>query len=141
MGFDAPRPYERLPDSDRPEVAFVFAGVSGRVVGDDSLSGGVAFQEWDNTDDVSGFALADGKPIVLARSTGHSVTTRWFGAGKRRNHAELTYFVTDGGGAVFSASSMAWCLCLDREDVAQITTNVLERFLDPLPLERPRPTL
>ena len=137
MGFDAPRPFERLPASDRPEVRFIFAGVGGRVIGDESTSGGVVFQEWDNTEEVSGFALGNEKPLVLARSTAHSVTTRWFGAGKRRSHAEMTFFTTERGGAVFSASSMAWCLCLRRADVSSITANVLDRFLDSEPFEAP----
>ena len=141
MGFDAPRPYERLPASDLPEVEFIFAGVASRVIGDESRSGGVVFQEWDNTEEVTGFAFGEGmpgeKPMVLARSTAHSVTTRWFGGDKHRSHAEMTFFTTGTGGAVFSAASMAWCLCLDRADVSSITANVLNRFLESEPLEAP----
>lgn len=139
MGFDAPRPYERLAASDEPDAAFVFAGVDARVIGGDGLSGGVVFQEWDNTEDVSGFAWGPERPTVLARSTGHSVTTRWFGAGKRRSHAEMTFFAIDGGGAVFSAGTMAWCPALDRPDVSRVTANVLDRFLDPAPFAHGRP--
>jgi N,N-dimethylformamidase len=135
MGFDAPRPYERLPASDSPEARFVFEGVAGRVIGDQSREGGVVFQEWDNTEEVTGFVLGNGKPIALARSSAHSVATRWFGAVKRRNHAEMTFFTTGRGGAVFSAGSMAWCLCLHNSDVSLITSNVIDRFLDPAPFD------
>ena len=139
MGFDAPRPYERVPASDRAEVRFIFRGIPDRMIGDDTRGGGVVFQEWDNTDAVTGFAFGDNGPLVLARSSGHSINTRWFSAIKRRAHAEITFFTTSGGGAVFSAGSMGWCLCLHRRDVAAITANVLDRFLDPAPFQPVQP--
>ena len=44
---------------------------------------------------------------------------------------------TPRGGAVFSTSSIAWAGALSHNDynnnVARITRNVLERFLDPAP--------
>ncbi len=135
MGFDAPRPYERLPASDGEAARFIFDGVEDRVIGDDTASGGVVFQEWDNAEEVAGFALAEGKPMVLARSTSHTVATRWFGAGKRKAHGEMTFFTVDGGGAAFSVGSMMWCRCLGRPDVSRITANVLDRFLEPAPFE------
>lgn len=77
--------------------------------------------------------------MVLARSSGHSVATRWFGAVKRRNHAEMTFVSNRAGGAIFSASSMGWALALQTDgganDVARITSNVIERFLNAEPFD------
>jgi len=52
--------------------------------------------------------------------------------------AELVYFETGNGGAVFSTGSITWAASLSHEsyenNVARITGNVLRRFLDPRPL-------
>jgi N,N-dimethylformamidase len=49
--------------------------------------------------------------------------------------AELAFFETPQGGAVFSTGSIAWAGALDHEggknNVSRITGNVLKRFLDP----------
>ena len=53
--------------------------------------------------------------------------------------ADITYFTTRNGGAVFSASSIAWCGALAHNgydnNVSRMTANVLRRFLrdEPLP--------
>ena len=51
--------------------------------------------------------------------------------------AEMVFFETPSGGAVFSTGSIAWSGCLShadyKNDVARITTNVLKRFLDETP--------
>jgi N,N-dimethylformamidase len=132
MGFDAPRPYERTSASDDPRVAFIFEGVADRVLGEGGPLGGAVSQEWDSATEI--YAEEAPQALVLARSSQHSVNTRWFGATKRRNHAEMAYFTTLGGGAVFSSASMAWCPSLELEDVSRVTSNLLRRFLDPAPL-------
>ncbi|MBI1299732.1 carboxypeptidase regulatory-like domain-containing protein [bacterium] len=44
--------------------------------------------------------------------------------------ADLAYFETDGGGAVFAAGSLCWTLSIIVDDgVSRITKNVLQRFL------------
>jgi N,N-dimethylformamidase len=52
--------------------------------------------------------------------------------------AELVYFETAKGGAVFSTGSITWAASLSHEgyqnNVARITGNVLRRFIDPRPL-------
>lgn len=54
-----------------------------------------------------------------------------------RVRADMVFFETPNGGAVFSVGSIAYagCLLLERgdNDIARITANVLRRFLDPLP--------
>lgn len=48
--------------------------------------------------------------------------------------ADLTYFETPGGGAVFATSSIPWSGSLSHRgydnDVSRITANVLNRFID-----------
>ena len=52
--------------------------------------------------------------------------------------ADLAYFPTANGGAVFSTGSIAWVCALShngyRNNVSQVTGNVLRRFLDEKPL-------
>ena len=51
--------------------------------------------------------------------------------------AEMVFFETPSGGAVFSTGSIAWSASLShadyKNDVARITANVLKRFLDETP--------
>lgn len=51
-----------------------------------------------------------------------------------QNRADLVYFETLNGGAVFSASSITWCASLSHNDydnnVARITRNVIDTFLE-----------
>jgi N,N-dimethylformamidase len=55
----------------------------------------------------------------------------------------MVFFETPGGGAVFSVGSISWFGALARHgydnDVARITTNVLQRFADPEPFGPPPP--
>jgi N,N-dimethylformamidase len=52
--------------------------------------------------------------------------------------ADIIYFTTKNGGAVFSTSSIAWCGSLLSNDcdnnVSRMTANVLRRFMDDEPL-------
>ncbi len=49
----------------------------------------------------------------------------------------MVFYEIPGGGAVFSASSIAWAGSLSQNDyennVSRITDNVLRRFVDPTP--------
>lgn len=51
--------------------------------------------------------------------------------------SDMMFFEAPNGGAVFSTSSIAWSFSLAHDDyrdnVSQITQNVLRRFLDPKP--------
>jgi N,N-dimethylformamidase len=55
--------------------------------------------------------------------------------------ADMLFFETPSGGAVFSTGSIAWAASLAHagynNEVAHITGNVLRRFLDPAPFEMP----
>jgi N,N-dimethylformamidase len=135
MGFDESLPFFRRPGL--PERAsFVFEGVESEQVGAFGLiGGGVVGQEWDNSD--SGGELPEGH-VVLASSRGHSMIPPLFGTSREPYHADMTLVLRDGGGACFSVGTMAWCAALSHagydNDVARVTRNVLERFLDSRPL-------
>ena len=51
--------------------------------------------------------------------------------------ADMVFYETPDGGAVFSSSSISWAGSLSHNDydnnVSKITENVLKRFLDPTP--------
>lgn len=52
--------------------------------------------------------------------------------------ADMVFFATAAGGAVFSVGSIAWCCALSHagyaNNVSRITGNVLRRFLEARPL-------
>jgi N,N-dimethylformamidase len=56
-----------------------------------------------------------------------------------RVRADMTFFPTACGGAVFTTGSIAWVSALPHNgganNVAAITRNVIRRFLDPAPFE------
>jgi N,N-dimethylformamidase len=57
--------------------------------------------------------------------------------------ADMTFFETPSGGAVFSTGSIAFAGALYHNeyenDICRIATNVLKRFLDPVPFAYPVP--
>ena len=154
-GFDRGSPYVRQPDSFDPRAAFIFEGI-----GDDEPIGdvpslvvrhGAAGYEMDRLD----FSL--GTPphaLLLASSIGHSERYAafnderlYFTQGKDGMlpdsppptdgphafvRADMVYFETPNGGAVFSVGSIAWRGCLSYNDydntVSRVTGNVLRRF-------------
>ena len=55
--------------------------------------------------------------------------------------ADMVFFEVEGGGAVFSTGSISYAGSLAHNDyeneIAKLTTNVVQRFLDPEPFEYP----
>jgi N,N-dimethylformamidase len=145
QGFDVSSYYIRLPDSLKPEVEFIFEGVDrSERIGDFGLiAGGAAGLELDRADFELGTPL---NTYFLARSEGHTDTyvlvpeeflETSLGLGGHENakvHADMVFFKTHNGGAVFSVGSIAWAGSLShdsyRNNVSRITQNVLARFLD-----------
>jgi len=147
QGFDISSPYLRSDASRNPRASFIFEGVTGDVFGDYGLSGGgAAGLELDAAD------RAQGTPphaIVLASSERHTdlylITPEDMndpapglgGPEAEIIRADMVFFETPSGGAVFSTGSIAWAGSLSHagydNDVARITTNVLRRFLDKTP--------
>lgn len=149
-GLDVSAGYYQLPDARDPRIAWIMDGIgSGEIIGNFGLvNGGAAGLEMDRVD----YSL--GTPpntLLLASSHGHSASAmlvpedQYFaypGITGRDNplvRADITYVTTRRGGAVFSASSMAWCGSLShagyKNNVSRMTENVLRRFAQPGPLE------
>ncbi|TIX90133.1 N,N-dimethylformamidase beta subunit family domain-containing protein [Rhizobium sp. P44RR-XXIV] len=144
QGFDLSSPYIRNEASSDPRAAFIFAGVEGEVLGDFGLNGGgAAGNEIDRAD----FAL--GTPphaLVLASSKMHTdiylmtpedlldPTPTWSGTQCDLIRADMVFFETQSGGAVFSTGSIAWAGAMAwnayDNQIADITENVVRRFAD-----------
>jgi N,N-dimethylformamidase len=151
QGFDRCTYYRRTAASRDPRAAFIFEGVDDELVGDFGLlQGGAAGYEIDV------FDVKRGSPrhgLVVASSERHSnvygIRARTVSdavADPRPNapdplRADMVFFETIGGGAVFSVGSIAWSgsLCHDgfKNNVARVTDNVLRRFADPTPFVMP----
>lgn len=142
-GMDKSQPFERLSDSFDPDVAWIFDGIADdALIGDFGLGlGGASGLEMDRYD------LALGTPPhtrLLCASFGHSdayplvpedIMIMAPGYGGTQNplvRADITYFTTALGGAVFSAGSIAWSQALPvnggDNTVATMTRNVLKAF-------------
>ncbi len=151
QGFDRSSPYILREASRDPRAAFIFDGVAGPVVGDYGLSGGAAAGlELDATDHSLG---TPPNAMILASSEQHTdlylVTPEDMndpapglgGTEAEIIRAELVFFETPAGGAVFSTGSIAWSGSLSHadydNDIARITTNVLNRFVDATPFALP----
>lgn len=148
-GFDRSSYFVQMPDARDPRAAFIMEGIGpGERIGDFGLvGGGAAGYEIDR------YELMLGTPpgtLLLAYSEGHSdnyphVAEEIFfnfphlgGTMNFQVRADITYFTTRNGGAVFSTSSIAWCGALSHNgydnNVSRMTANVLRRFLEDEPL-------
>jgi len=145
QGFDSSGWYRRLAGSYDPRAGFIFEGVEGETFGHaGSEGGGAAGQETDRFDANLGSPV---DALILASSEGLSegylraveevgfLVSGTSASSDPFVRADITYFVNDAGGAVFSTGSIAWCGSLgEDEGVSRITRNVITRFADPAPL-------
>lgn len=141
--FDASY-YRKTEAANDPGVSWIFAGIEEDVLGDFGLSaGGAAGYELDRAD------LRLGTPenaVVVARSENHGPsfvlvpeehlthTVTWPGEPlEDLIRADMTYFETPSGGAVFSTGSITFCGSLPTNDcdnnISRLLGNVLDRFL------------
>ena len=151
-GFDLSTGYRRTDEGRGPRTRFVFEGVAGDWIGGFGLQGGgAAGIEIDHADTALGTPT---HAVILASSEGHteayrlvneemSITVPTVTAPvEARIAADMIYFETRGGGAVFNTGSIAWAGSLSHNNydnnVSQITGNVLRRFLDPTPFPSPQ---
>ncbi|MSP48823.1 MAG: N,N-dimethylformamidase [Alphaproteobacteria bacterium] len=151
QGFDACSYYRRTEASLDPRVAFMFEGVADEILGNFGvLQGGAAGLEIDCVDPALG---TPPHALVVARSENHSNT--YILVAEEVNvphgamdavqnpaiHADLTFFETPNGGAVFSTGSIAYAGSLPvngfDNNIARLTTNVLRRFVDERPFAMP----
>jgi N,N-dimethylformamidase len=148
QGFDVSSYYRRLPDSFDPRAAFIFEGIGPEEkIGNFGLAGGgAAGLELDIVDRALG---SPPHTLRLAASEGHGQLYMLVpeevtgtlpnndGTQNPRIRAELAFFETPNGGAVFSTGSIAWAGSLSHannaNNVSRITDNVLRRFRDPRP--------
>lgn len=143
QGFDLCGPFRRLPDSDDPRVDWIFEGVTrdGPIGDYGQVGGGAAGLELDRYDPDLG-----SPPGTLVLASSEELTDAYFhvveevdvmraglsGTYDPDVRADVVYFETPSGGAVFSTGSIAWCSSLGhnehQNDVSHITDNVFRRF-------------
>lgn len=136
--------YRRTPASRTPRFAWLFEGIEGETIGDFGLcGGGAAGYELDRVDPLLGSPEGT---VVLARSEGHGPT--YIAAPEEiLSHvstvngepaadlvrAEIGWFDTPQGGAVFSVGSITFCGSLPcngfENDISRLLGNVVNRFL------------
>ena len=151
QGFDSSSYYRRTSDADDPRVAFMFEGVDDELLGDFGLMrGGAAGIEIDRYD------VRHGSPthaVIVASSEGHTNVYETYdeivprsdlnGDVRPEIRADMVFFECPNGGAVFSVGSIAYAGSLSHNGyenhIAQLTGNVLRRFLDPEPFLMPDP--
>ena len=151
QGFDHSSHFRRQAGGDDPRAAWVFEGVDGEVFGDYGLyGGGAAGVELDCADAELG---TPPHTLVLASSEQHTdsylhvnemIGHMYPAIGGTENpkvRADMVFFETGNGGAVWSSGSIAWVSSLPcghfDNDVARITGNVVRRFCDAEPLPAP----
>ncbi len=145
QGFDICSYYRRMPDAENPRAAFIFKDVRDEIIGNFGLiGGGAAGLELDCMN------VRLGTPphaLRLATSEDHTqqvmlvneefgVVPPNLGGDQNENvRADITYYETPSGGAVFSVGSISWCGSLPvngfDNNVSKITENVLRRFMAP----------
>jgi len=152
MIFNGSSPYRKLPAAKDPRASWIFAGTGeGDVFGKyglDKVKGGAAGFEVDRYNPGNGvprhaLQLATSEPLLpkvedvkildslpLAISYHPAPGDVWA-------QADLVFFETAKGGAVFTTGSITWMSSTlennYKNDVATITRNVIKRFLDPKP--------
>ena len=150
QGFERAIGYTRRAESHAGRAAWIFDGVENEEIGTSGLGGGAAGQEVDRYSQTLG---SPSHAVILASATD-------FGPDMTRTkeelqastivpspdpvcRADLVFFETPAGGAVFSVGSISWFGTLARNgydnDVAQITANVVRRFAQAEPFQLPQP--
>ena len=150
QGFDGGTYYRVQAGAMDKRVAFVVKGLetTDDVWGDfGNQGGGAAGEEIDRWDDSLG---SPSHAVILASSENHRpgmlrVKEELFSLPAPENdpkvRADMTFFETVSGGAVFSTGSISYAGSLSHNgyenNIAQITNNVLDRFIDPVAFEFP----
>ncbi|MGI9616964.1 MAG: N,N-dimethylformamidase beta subunit family domain-containing protein [Acidimicrobiales bacterium] len=147
QGFGRSAPYVRT--HDEPErTDWIFEGVERDVFGDHGVGGGAAGQEIDRFEPnlgsprhtvVVASATEFGPDMLRTKEEFHHTVEDASSMSTVR--ADMVFFEVEGGGAVFSTGSIGWFGSLASDgydnDVARITRNVLQRFVNPKPFTPP----
>ena len=146
--------YRRAADADNPRANWMFDGVDAEVLGNHGLSAhGAAGFELDRTDKRLG---TPAHALVVASSENHPADAPWVLVPEEMlTHlatwpgepaadlirADMTFFETPNGGAVFSTGSITFCGSLITNDcdneISHLIRNVVNRFTDPTPFTMP----
>lgn len=144
--------YLRMPDSDDPRAAFIFEGVGRQEkLGNFGFRyGGAVGSEIDRLD----YELGSPRhTLLLATSEGlgagalptpeefRTVVDGLDGTQNALVRADMVFFETANGGAVFASGSITYGMSLGYNsydnNISTITLNVVKRFLDPEPFVMP----
>ncbi|WP_339672415.1 N,N-dimethylformamidase beta subunit family domain-containing protein [Dasania marina] len=143
-GFDGCSYYRQTAEAKNPRAKFIFEGVgSDELIGDFGyILGGAAGLEIDAADYKLG---TPPHALVVASSEEHSPQMLlapeetdfhhplMSGADNPYVKADIVFYETNNGGAVFSTGSIAWCTSLQcngsDNNVSRITKNVISRFV------------
>ena len=146
--------YRRTTEADNPRASWIFAGVDAEIIGNHGLSAhGAAGFELDRADKRLG---TPAHALVVASSEDHPADAPWIlvpeevlthlatwpgEAPEDLIRADMTFFETPNGGAVFSTGSITFCGSLltnqGDNETSRLVRNVIERFVDPTPFEMP----
>jgi N,N-dimethylformamidase len=143
IGWAGASAYRRSMESRDPGIAWVFAGTEGEVIGSEGyVLGGAAGDELDNADATRGTppyttVLMSSShnalyyPAIEVRS---EIGPGLDGANNPDVRGDVVLVEHPGGGSVFSVGSICWAGALAwnkyDNDVARVTANVLNRFLE-----------
>ena len=148
QGFDGATYYRKTEAAEDPRVTFIWEGTSGdEIIGNyGSVEGGAAGQEIDRWDPALG---SPRHALVLASSEKHNPGMLRVVEELSMNEpdqqgpkvrADMTFFETPFGGAVFSTGSVSYAGALAHNnydnDICRLTTNVLRRFANSLPFNQ-----
>ena len=151
MIFNGSSPYRKLEDANNARAAWIFEGTrEGEIFGDygvDRVNGGVVGFEIDRYNPGNGaprhtLRLATSEPLLPkveeVKLSMMPLAVYYSPAPEEHSaRADLLFFETPNGGAMFSTGSITWMSSTPQNnydnDVARITLNVIRRFLDPKP--------
>ena len=148
QGFEKATFYRVDPDVYDSRASWILNGIDDELIGTSGLGGGAAGQEVDRYDEKLG---SPGHAVIVATATDFGPDmlrtkeefegTVAFPTPDPFVRADIVFYETPAGGAVFSVGSISWFGALARNgydnDISKMTRNVLERFVDPAPFENP----
>jgi len=151
QGFGPGQPFTRTPESYNSRAACFFDGIDDEQIGEFPVlisAYGAGAYEFDRADVTQG---TPSHAIVLASATGFSdgyqlavedayAMAPFYGGSVNPDvRADMVFYETPKGGAVFSTSSIAWCSGLSYNDyennVSKLTENVVRTFMKDGPLD------